>query len=451
MAKKKQHGEYDILPSKTREYNKQVIEKFKEFNENGKKTICYFCDTYYPILDGVIVVMNNYARLLSKEYNVVVCVPKHKSVITTSPDYLVVGVESLYFKFVNYDLAFPEMDNIFKNLLKKLRIDIIHSHSPFNMGTYATKLAKKRKIPLVCTFHSQYKKDFYKSTQNETISKMLLNNIMKNFKAATEVWTMNNQCIATLREYGYDGKVYLVPNSTDKKRPENLDELKKKADAEYGTEKIENVFIFVGRLVSQKNIYMIPHALKILKDRGIPFKMFYVGTGPDEAQLRKTIKEVDLENEITLLGRVPNEKLDSLFARAKLMLFPSEYDTSSLTQIESAAFDTPSVLIKDSVTAGTVTDNQNGFLSINTPEAYAERIIEILENKDLYEKVKANVYPELYVTHESVAERVSERYKYLLAQNERRNEKIKTLTKNGKNFDKKQEKIAKKYVTTQDE
>lgn len=446
MSKKKQTKENVILPSQTREYKKIILEKFKEFNENGKKTVCYFCDTYYPILNGVIVVLNNYARLLAKDYNVVVCVPKHKGEITISPNYLVVGVESIYFKFVNYDLAFPEMDNNFKNLIKKLRIDIMHSHTPFNMGAYACKIAKKRQIPLVCTFHSQYKKDLYKLTQNEAITNMLLSNIMKNFKPATEVWTMNNQCIATLRDYGYKGKVYLMPNSTDKKRPENLDELAKQADEKYNLANMENVFIFVGRLVSQKNIYMIPHALKILKTQGIPFKMFYIGTGPDESKLRKTIEEVGLQDDIKLLGRVENDDLNNLFARATLMLFPSEYDTSSLTQIESAAFDTPSVLIKDSVTAGTITDNQNGFLSINTPQAYADKIIEIINNKDLYESVKANVYKDLYVSHETVAKRVAERYEYLISQNTRRNEKIKNLTKNGKNFDKKQEKIAKKYV-----
>ncbi|MBQ7977244.1 MAG: glycosyltransferase [Clostridia bacterium] len=427
-------------------YYDSVLEKFKEFNSNGKKTVCYFCDTYYPILDGVIVTLNNYARLQSQNYNIVVCVPKHKGKVTISKDYLVLGVSSMFFKFVNYDLAFPDIDNDFKAIIKKLRIDIIHSHSPFNMGNFACKLAKKRKIPLVCTFHSQYKQDFYKATKNEALTHMLLDSIMKNFKPATEVWTMNDACVRTIREYGYKGKVHLIPNSTHKVRPENIDALIEQANEKWGLANVENVFIFVGRLVSQKNILLIPEALKILKERGVKFKMYYVGTGPDENKLRKLIEELELQDDIILLGRVEDAELEMIFARSTLMLFPSVYDTSSLTQIEAATFDTPCLLIKDSVTAGTITDNQNGFLALNDATNYAERIMEIIADKDLYEKVKSVVYEQLFVSHEDVAKMVAERYEYLMEHNDRRNEKIISLTKDGKEFEKKQEKIAKKYV-----
>ena len=41
--------------------------------------VCQLIDTYYPIVDGVIKVMENYAKRQSKKYNVVMVVPKHKN------------------------------------------------------------------------------------------------------------------------------------------------------------------------------------------------------------------------------------------------------------------------------------------------------------------------------------------------------------------------------------
>ena len=141
------------ISTQDKEYKKYIEEKIQEFNNNDKKTIVYFCDTYYPIIDGVIKVLENYAINLSKYYNVVLVVPKHKNKITTTKNnYLVIGVASMYFKFVNYDLAFPAVDNYLKQVLKNLKIDIIHSHSPFNMGSYASKLAKKSSF---CCYYAQ--------------------------------------------------------------------------------------------------------------------------------------------------------------------------------------------------------------------------------------------------------------------------------------------------------
>ena len=44
--------------------------------KEDKITIGLFNDTYYPLVDGVVQVVDNYARLLSKKANVVVFVPK---------------------------------------------------------------------------------------------------------------------------------------------------------------------------------------------------------------------------------------------------------------------------------------------------------------------------------------------------------------------------------------
>lgn len=414
-----------------KDYKNFINSKINEYNNNGKKTIVYFCDTFYPLIDGVIKVLDNYAINMSKSYNVVVVVPKHKNkVVTKKKEYLVIGVSGMYFKFVNYDLAFPDVDKFLKSTLKNLRIDIIHAHSPFNMGKYASALAKKRKVPFVMTMHSQYKYDFMKYTKNESIVNMLLNNIVKVFSKSDEVWTMHEKVADALRSYGYKGKFFFVPNATDYPVPKNPQQYEEFVNNKYNLPKDLPVFLFVGRLVLQKNLLFILDALKILSDNNIDFRMFFIGDGPDKDELKKRIKENQLTGKVILTGRIDNRnELFSFYQRSNLFLFPSLYDTSSIVQIEAATFKTPGVFIKDTVTAKTITNNHNGYTSENNVEDFAKVIMHALDNKEELKQIGENAFKELYINYDDVAKIISDRYEYLIEKNNNKLRKLDAINK----------------------
>jgi len=409
------------------EYKNYIEKTIEEYNNNGKKTIAYMCDTYYPIVDGVIKVMENYAIRQSKKYNVVLVVPKHKNKeIVPHKDYLVIGVSGMYFKFVNYDLAFPKLDCFIKKTLKKLRIDIIHNHSPFNVGSFAAKVAKKRKIPFVMTMHSQYKTDFLKYTKNKFLANILTRRICRVFNKATEVWTMHSKVADALKSYGYKGTFSYMPNATDYLVPENPTEFKHIIDKKYNLKPQDLVFLFVGRIVVQKNLPFLINSLEILHNKGYNFKMFFVGDGPDKEFLIKQIKEKNLSDKVIFTGMIQSrEELSQYYQRANLFLFPSTYDTSSLVQIEAATFKTPGVFIENTATAQTITDRHNGFLSKETIEDYSNTIIEAISNLEKLNEISENAHNELYVSWDTVAEKTMNRYEYLIEENKKNLEKKK--------------------------
>ena len=170
-------------------------------------------------------------------------------------------------------------------------------------------------------------------------------------------------------------------------------------DKKYNLTPDVKVFLFVGRINVLKNILFIVDALKILKEErpDLKFKMFYVGMGQDEDVLKEHIKQLNLNNDIILCGKIINRNILSYYyKRADLFLFPSVYDASSIVQIEAACQKTPGIFLKNTATASTIIDNVNGFLSDNDFYSYASKIIEALDNKELYEKVKENAYKDLY-------------------------------------------------------
>lgn len=396
------------------EYYHYVAEKIKEFNGNGKLTVAIFTDAFFPNLDGVVMVVDNLAKRLKDKCNVVVFAPKDNG-LTVKRDYLVVGVKSYYFKKYGYYAAlFQAFDFKFKNLLRSLRIDVIHAHSPFFLGAKAKKLHKKRNIPFIMSFHSQYKKDIYRSTGSKLLTKIVLAKLMSVFNGADETWTMHNKSAATLKEYGYKGKIALMPNATDYVYPENAEEIINKTRENYGI-KDEYVFLFVGRLVLQKNILFIIDVLAALRDKGLKFKMFFVGDGNDRAALEKKIKDLNLESQVSLIGNVADKEIiKGFYLTADLVLFPSKYDVSSIIQLEAAAMKTPCAFVKDSVTSFTVKDKVNGLILPEDVEEFARGVYDFVTDEDYKRNISENAHRDLYVTWDEIVDKSLSAYKTIV-------------------------------------
>ena len=194
------------------------------FNNNDKKTIVYFIDSFFPLIDGVVAVLDNYAKEMKKYYNVVVCAPKHKNSSYKNEDYFVLYADSMFIKSQGYDLAFPQFDSTFQKYLSLLKIDLIHLQSPFNMGNFGLNLAKRRKVPCMITFHSQFKQNFYSAVKNDVISTWLTKILMVNYQKATLAITMNDFAKKIMHEYGVKRNIEIVPNATNLKPKEFDDE-----------------------------------------------------------------------------------------------------------------------------------------------------------------------------------------------------------------------------------
>ena len=96
-----------------------------------------------------------------------------------------------------------------------------------------------------------------------------------------------------------------------------------------------------------------------------------------------------MEDEVILTGKIlDRDLLKAIYYRADLFIFPSLFDSSSLVQIEAASQETPTIFVDGSVTSDTVEDNINGFKEKEDVDLFAKRIINIMEDKRLYNKVK---------------------------------------------------------------
>ena len=400
-----------ILKRRSKVYKKLLYDTINEYNNNGKKTVLLTCDVYFPIVDGVVNVIDNYAKKLSKDMNVVMLVPDFKGKVYMR-GYLVIGVLSAFSKRLNNQVPLPKLDARYRKALKRLRIDLIHCHSPFTIGKVALTLHQKRNVPLVNTFHSQYKRDFEKHAK--PMLNYLMNYIMRIYNGSDEVWTMHTASRDTLLSYGYTGKVLLMPNGTSMLPSSNYQQERANARSKFLQNDDDLLFIFVGRLVNQKNILFIADVLAELKNRGVKFKMLFAGNGPDKAKLEKKIAALNLQNDVTLLGQMEKDQIAEVYSAADLFLFPSLYDVSSLVQVEAASRYTPTVFVDGSVTSCTVTNGVNGYILPLDVQQFADGICNAIADKNKLVQTGQNAYNDLYMTWDSLIEKAKNRYMELI-------------------------------------
>ena len=180
-----------------------------------------FCETYPPALDGVGRVMLAYCQTLSRMGHRCLYIAPRDAAGTSVP-----GLETLLYPSMPipgepYRVGIPALGRDFRRAARTVPFDVVHAHTPFLAGRAARRIARRRGIPLVATFHSKYYDDFYRATHSRRLSRLALKYVVAFYNTCDEVWAVNGKTAEVLRQYGYEGPVLTMPNGTD---PQSVDE-----------------------------------------------------------------------------------------------------------------------------------------------------------------------------------------------------------------------------------
>jgi glycosyltransferase involved in cell wall biosynthesis len=329
-----------------------------------------FNESFPPVMDGVAVCVENYARWMQEKVGgVSVVTPRNPGADYSDKAYEVLDYLSVPVPFRHpYVTGISEMDPVFMKQLLKRRFKIVHAHSPFVCGMTAARVARVQKIPLVATFHSKYREDFARVIPAEAMLDAVVKEIVRFYKRADAVWVPQESVKEVLYSYGYKGPVDVMPNGCDLAGdyPESYF---CEARASLGLGDGQFTLLYVGQHIWEKNLRFTIEALARIKD--LPYRMFFVGTGYAENDMKAMVSSLGIEDKVTFAGRViDRERLKQYYAAADLFLFPSLYDTDGLVVREAAALNTPSVMLREASASGMLTDGVTGFRIDGTLDAY---------------------------------------------------------------------------------
>ncbi len=171
--------------------------------------------------------------------------------------------------------------------------------------------------------------------------------------------------------------------------------------------------LFVGQHIWEKNTELIIRSLA--KIRNIDYKMFFIGTGYAESDMKNMVYQLGISQKVSFIGLVNNrDLLQTYYAAADLFVFPSIYDNAPLVAREAATFHTPSIMVKNSTAAEVIRDGINGFLRDNTVDSLASCIESFTYNKQLLQKVGKKANQTLSRSWKDVVEEVAVHYERIL-------------------------------------
>jgi glycosyltransferase involved in cell wall biosynthesis len=379
-----------------------------------KMKVVLLNDSYEPIIDGVGMVVKNYAYWLNKKYGTAYVVAPHVPGYKDGNEIPVVRYKSFEVpKRPPYRFGIPALDIPILEKLSHTHFDLIHSHCPFATGQLASLMKLRRDIPHITTFHSKYREDFKRILKSNTLSEVAVQVFLPHYNLADFVWVPNESTGYTLREYGYKGDFEVWPNGTDLAipSPKEFEYLREEGLKKFEATETLFTFLFVGQHIWEKNTRLIIEALALLKEREIPFRMVFVGSGYAKKEMEILVTGLKLKDRVHFLGLLTDrEEIKAVFAAADLFLFPSLYDTSGIVIQEAAAFKIPSVLSRGSNVAAVICDGKNGFCTTAEPAPFADLLEYLVKNPELVKKAGAEAQKTVYKHWESIISGVAERY-----------------------------------------
>lgn len=374
-----------------------------------------FNDSFPPVLDGVSLTVQNYAKWLINKGKRVCVVTPWNPFDPKHPDFEMHRYFSLpIYNRYPYRYGYPLVDPFIWRNCRRVPFRLVHAHCPFSSGRLARYAARYHKIPLIATFHSKFRTDLERSLPGFMVDYQM-KRMRRFFNEADALWIPQAAVEETVREYGITAPVTVVDNGNDL-GDDTIDDIaavKSDARRRLGIADNRIMLIFVGQHIREKGVLIIIDALSKLA--GIDFEMHFVGNGYASAEMKRRAEALNLSDRICFHG-VVNERshLRDLYAAADLFLFPSLYDNAPLVVREAAMMGTPTLLPEGSTAAEVVTDGVNGFMTSPSAEAYARRIAELATDRETIARVGVGARDTLARTWSNVMDEVASRYEEII-------------------------------------
>ena len=139
--------------------------------------------------------------------------------------------------------------------------------------------------------------------------------------------------------------------------------------------------IIISRLVVQKNINIVIEAMKLLDNKNL--KLSIIGEGGEFSKLENTIHDLNLQNQVQLLGKIDNNKISQFLLTADIFIQASDYEGLPHSVLEAINYEVPILSTETGGCKDLLNDGERGFIIPMPPDkkVIAENISFIIENK----------------------------------------------------------------------
>jgi len=356
--------------------------------------IAFFCDAYRPTRSGVAVSVETTSEELRRRgHHVTIFAPRYKGFVETD-ERVVQFPAGHWFRARDFPVAWPLLPraSLFAEArFRREDFDIVHSHSPFTIGTVGARWARSCGIPLVFTFHTLYHRYLHYVPAPSAWTRSYI------------VWWVREYCalcdhiIAPSRPVSQI-VARLSPGIPHSVLSTGIDVTRfASGSRNRGREKHnigedELVLLYVGRIVKEKNLAFLFHSLApLLRDeellKGRKLRLMMVGGGPALEFLQALAEQLNIADKVIFTGFVEPSSTPDLYAASDLFVFASRTETQGVSIAEALAAGLPCVVVGAMGAAEAITDSREGFVVPPREDAFRHAVKRLIENATLRDQM----------------------------------------------------------------
>ena len=230
------------------------------------------------------------------------------------------------FKAPTFSISnYKDIKTSFDSILKTKNYDIVHSNMA-NASFLYLREAKKNGIAIRIQHSHQ---DRAADTMKNAIRNMPLLFIGNSYA------TVRVACSKNAGDFLFGKKQYtIIRNSINYSDYRWNPEIRKKIRKSLEIEDDELIVGHTGRLTPQKNQLFLLEIFAKLREK-IKTRLVLVGDGPDQLALEKRIKELNMNNNVMMLGE--RNDISELLQAMDVFVFPSRYEGLGISLLEAEA------------------------------------------------------------------------------------------------------------------
>ena len=103
----------------------------------------------------------------------------------------------------------------------------------------------------------------------------------------------------------------------------------------YGYHESDKVLLFIGRMIDEKQPVRMIDVLAEIRKKDAAYKLLMVGTGELKAAVEARIKELDLQDTVRLVERIPNNKIWELYRLADAFINLNQQEIFGMAILEA--------------------------------------------------------------------------------------------------------------------
>lgn len=190
--------------------------------------------------------------------------------------------------------------------------------------------------------------------------------------------TVSEGCLEALKQVfpEYSEKLHVIYNIISAEFMRSLAERDKGFDDGFSGLRI----LSIARLSHQKGLDLALPAVAKLKQKGLPFRWYLIGVGPEEQSLKQMAQELGVGDTVVFLGERANPY--PYLKQCDIYLQPSRFEGKSIAVDEAMVMCRPILLTNFSTAADQIDSGRNGLIVPMTCEGVGEGLEDLILNEE---------------------------------------------------------------------